>query len=95
MLCCTLLYAHSSFAIILMGPGFNFLAGFKGWAQKGKIQFFRSWSCCKSNKGNDTCRNMVAQNLPTVPPPRPGVGSKGLNFIFSEYGHVAYQIKRD
>ena len=37
---------------------------------------------------------MVANNLPTDPRPLGwGVGSKGQNSIFLEYGHVAYQIK--
>ena len=35
-------------------------------------------------KGNRECSNMVGKDL--------GVGSKCQNLIFSEHGHVAYQI---
>ena len=42
------------------------------------------------------CSNMVANILPTdPPPPNPGDGSKGQNSTFSEHGHVTYQIKEN
>ena len=48
-----------------------------GWGQTVKIQLFRTWSCCISNKWNRECSNKVAINLPADPPPPPtlGVGS--------------------
>ena len=66
-----------------------------GWGQTVKIQLFRTWSCCISNKWNRECSNKVAINLPADPPPPPdaGGGVKRQNQTFSEYGHVAYQIK--
>ena len=36
---------------------------------------------------------MVTNIWHVDPHPTLGVGSKGQNFTFSEYGHVAYQIK--
>ena len=47
-------------------------------------------------KGITKLSNMVANNLPAVPPPQWPWGmrrSKGQNSFFSEYGHIAYQNK--
>ena len=46
-------------------------------------------------KWNHDCSNMVANILPTDPPPPMtlGDGLKGQNSTFAEHGHVAYQTK--
>ena len=52
-----------------------------------------------SLKGITKCSSMVINNLPAdpTPPPPPHraleMGSVGQNSLFSEHGHVAYQIK--
>ena len=60
-----------------------------------KLNFFRIWSCCISNKAGDAGSNMVANILPKDTPSTQGVGSKGQTIYFSESSHVAYQIKAD
>ena len=45
----------------------------------------------KGITGAATC-NMVANIMPTDPPPNPG-GQKVKNSTFSEHGHIAYNIK--
>ena len=37
--------------------------------------------------------NMHAKNVHLYTHSTPGIGSKGKNIFFSEYGHVIYQIK--
>ena len=60
-----------------------------------KLNLFRIWSCCISNKADNAGSNMVANILPTDTPSTQGVGSKGQTIYFSESSHVAYQIKAD
>ena len=62
-----------------------------------KILFFRIWSCVAYQiKEFHKCSNMVANILPTDPPPPPlGMGSVGQTSTSSEHGHVACQIKRN
>ena len=65
-----------------------------GGVKWSKSNFFRTWSCCISNKkANHECSNMIANILPADLPQTQGVGSKGQNSTFSEHGHNAYQIK--
>ena len=60
-----------------------------------KLNFFRIWSCCISNKADNAGSNMVENILPTDTPSTQGVVSKGQTIYFSESSHVAYQIKDD
>ena len=66
-----------------------------------KIQLFQNMP---GHGWNHECSNMIANILPADPSPHcslsphpthipPGMGSKGQNSTFSEYAHVAYQIK--
>ena len=65
-----------------------------GGEVKGKIKLFQNMVMLhiKLNgiTGAATC-NMVANIMPTDPPPP--WGSKGCNSTFSEHGHIAYKIK--
>ena len=47
-----------------------------------KLNFFRKWSCCISNKADDAGSNMVANILPTDTPLIQGVGVERSNYIF-------------
>ena len=59
-----------------------------GWGQN--LKFSEHAHAAYQMKWNHECSNMVANILPTDPPPRPlGLGQ---NSTFSEHGHVAYQI---
>ena len=55
-----------------------------------KLNFFRIWSCCISNKSWQQHDSKYFAHRHTLDP---GVGSKGQTLSFSESSHVAYQIK--
>ena len=66
------------------------------WVKRFKYDFFRAWSYCISNLMESRMQqngNKYFARRPPPPPPTLGVGSKGQNSTFSEYGHVAFQIK--
>ena len=62
--------------------------------QRSKSAISEHCHAAYQSKGNHECSNIVANILPAdCHPLTLGFGSKGYYFTFSEYGHVAYQIK--
>ena len=67
-----------------------------GGVKRIKLKIYRTWSCCLSNKKESRMQQYGSKYFACRPPsPDSGVRSKGQNSKFSEYGHIAYQIKRN
>ena len=67
-----------------------------GMGSVGQIQPFQNRVMLQyQNKENHECNNMVANIIPQTPclPSVPGDGLSRSKFIFTEHGHVAYQVK--
>ena len=105
---CTLIYVHSSIAIILMGKR-EHVAWINLSSQclmmverlflavpRGCLRFviviFTDHTHLLFLKGITKYSNMVANVCPQIPPD-PGDGYNRSKFIFSEHDHLAYQIK--
>ena len=64
---------------------------------RSNFNFFRTWSCCISNKRisqmQQHCSKYFGRRPPPLPPSTLWMGSVGQTSTFSEHGHVAYRIK--
>ena len=58
-----------------------------------KFSFFRTWSCCKSNKIEPRMQQHAHTYSVLTYTLDPLGGVKGQNIFFSERSHVAYQIR--
>ena len=69
----------------------------QGWGQKVKILLFQNIVMLAyiSNLIESSMQKHGSKYFARIPPPplTLGIGSKVQNALFSEYGHVAYQIK--
>ena len=63
-----------------------------GEGSKGQsFNFFRTWSCCISNKIESRMQQHDSKSF--AHRPHPTLKPKGHNSTFPQHGHVAYQIK--
>ena len=58
--------------------------------RRSKFNFFRTWSCCISNKMESQIQQRSSKYLFSQTPPDP----RGQNSTFSEQFHVAYQMQQ-
>ena len=65
-------------------------------SKRSKFNFFRTWSCCKSNLLESWNAAMQQTFFPADPLPHPLLkkGSQVKILLFSEHGHAAYQINQ-
>ena len=68
------------------------------WGQKVKFNFFRTWSCCISNKRESLMQPHGSKYFAHTPPPTPipltlGVGSKGKNSFFHNMAMLHIKLK--